>query len=391
MNFITQCFRRIQRQWLIHVFLVLQVGLFFNGLLLTFAAVQEYTDSIMLFQRIKGLNHAVYWTIDDSFYNSSNSTMGFSAYAAEIVDAAMDTGVVKSIGNINTTFFPIDSETCDLQIYNDALARNIQLPLSSGNWFVDGNMGHPEILVDEYMGRKYPVGSFVDVNLYDVYDNRYETKQFEVIGVLDMKGYVFDFYSGGDGLTAGDFFQPLMGYAIIKESFAQIKVDNHMNTRMVFYNEDAGGSERERIDAFLKASGFIISAKSAMDNSIISLTYRVGYELPYNMTFVVLGLLGLAASMYASTIMNRRENAIYYICGARYGWVTGLEWIRYLMIVLISGLVTFLLSHNEFVRVFIGNSTYLFTFGTGCGLIFFVLLLTTIQNKSVKPMEELRR
>ena len=222
--------------------LAFQLIFLFSGILLTVSALQEYLETISVFKKIQGIDNAFYWTMNDEYFLfSEENHHEYDDYFENIEHRMMETVLFQGIGNIQTDSFETSDGIYDLQIYSKAMSENMRLPLKAGEWFSDDEpTGIAEMIVDGRMAEKYPVGSTVEATFahtdWKTGEDSIQTVSFQVVGVLDMRGFIFDLYSGGNALTASDFFNTAEGYAMIKENSCTVKFnhDHFLNTRIAF-------------------------------------------------------------------------------------------------------------------------------------------------------------
>lgn len=185
---------RMRRQWLASLLLLVQMVFSFGAILIAISCVQEYTGTIRMLDSISGVENAIYWTPDTQSFDEGG--------VAAADKAVLDTGGFDAIGRMATGYFISPDGVHDVQLYSDGLAQNISLPILSGTWLRDTDSGRPALVVDERMGGTYPVGSIVDAE-FSLADGGYVCVSYEVVGVLNMRGYIFDFSAGGNALRAG--------------------------------------------------------------------------------------------------------------------------------------------------------------------------------------------
>lgn len=397
MNMLKLTLWRTKKQWLSHLLLSLELIFLFAGLMLMVYTIENYTKFSTLLSRIQGLDGAYYWTIsDDYLYFSEDAASSYDDYMTSVEDNVMETGLFRGFGSITTDVISTDRGTYDLQIYNQSLRDNIQLPLKVGSWFSD-SADVPEMIVDEKMAKQYPLGSTVEVT-YEYTDwetgmDIVQTDTFKVVGVLNMQRCIFDFLAGGNGLQATDFFNSVEGYAIIVANSSDIIFQNAASTetRIAFLKDDITADEEQKAVEYLTLTGEETSFAEIQAKTHTFTLYRIGYEFPRNAMLIILGLLGLAGSLIVSHMMAKRENAIYVICGIRKGSLIAIEWIRCGVTSLLAFIIVALVMRLDFWGFKYDLETYLISFGISAVLIVGSLAIATTQISSANPINELRR
>ena len=340
---------RMRRQWLSSLLLLVQMIFFFGALFIAISCVQEYTGTIRMLDSISGIENATYWTpdiqsLDDGSFKSADR-------------AVLDTGGFDAIGRMATSYFVSSDGAHDVQFYSDELARNMSLPLSSGTWLCDSASGLPVLVVDEHMGSKYPVGSIVDAEFY-IADGGCIRVSYEVVGVLDMRGYIFDFSAGGNALRAGDFFNPLEDYAIAyMNSVPEGCMYTAWESAVLFPAEFAVDKQAENGIAAALARGDIQSFASVRSNSVNAIWYQLGYIGPMSTMLAILGLIGVAISVAASGYLNERESVVYFICGLSRRRLCAVECLRLGIIAALAALITSIVRGSGAFTYYIVDNT----------------------------------
>ena len=323
---------RMRRQWLSSLLLLMQMVFFFGAILIAISCVQEYTGTIRMLDSISGIDNAIYWTPDTQSLDEGG--------IAAADKAVLDTGGFDAIGRIATSYFIAPDGVHDVQLYNTELAQNISLPLSSGTWLRDTASGLPALVVDELMGRTYPVGSTVDAE-FSLADGGHACVRFEVVGVLDMHGYIFDFSAGGNALRAGDFFNTLESYAIAyMSSVPEESMYMMWESAVLFPSALATDKQAESGRIAAMACGYIQSFASVRSMSVNSIWYQLGYLGPMSAMLAVLGLIGVAISVATSGYLNERESSVYFMCGLSRRRLCAVECLRLSIIAAFAALLT---------------------------------------------------
>jgi hypothetical protein len=76
-------------------------------------------------------------------------------------------------------------------------------------------------------------------------------------------------------------------------------------------------------------------------NSVAAVKYEIGTTVIRNLMFIIFGLLSLTGIAFLSSIIFSRENAIYFIYGAKSLWIMGIQWFKYGVIFLLSTKLAF--------------------------------------------------
>lgn len=374
MAFIRTLIWRMRQQIFLQIMLAIQLFFVLAACFMTVSSVQEYSLGVRLMDRVQGYEHAWYWSLEDE--------------VAQAEQQAMDSGLIEGIGQLNTDYFVTDKGGYDLQIYNPAMADHIRFSMNRGEWIGTAQPQRaPGIVVDEKMARDYPVGSLVEGHFerWDAQNQQMVSVPFtmEVVGVVGLDGYIFDFYRGGDAVRAEDFFTPLEGYAIIDERDFSIDWEqNAPGNRMIFPKAGVDGAALRQLMQTLRTRGTLIDMKGIKENASAHFRFQIGYWMPSNAALALLGLLGLIGSMMLSGMIFERENGIYAVCGAPPQWILAIEVVRYAFICLLVAAAGYY--HYEMSGLWNGYINER-TLPIALGLELALILLAALAAAGIRP------
>lgn len=414
MSFLKILFWRCKKHWLFQLLLLVQLWFLIIGMLIMTGSIQQYTLGMRLLNRIQGLKDAWYWSIDDSAYIQEQTDLqrmdeqhrheesedehrdgirDHYAYFEQIVSIAMDTGAFVGVGDLNFNHFTTPMGGFDLVLYNDAMRDHIKLPVIKGKWLTEKTeSGAPAIVVDKTMARQYPVGSLVH-GVFEYWDNSTAELTMEVVGIIDLEGHSFDFFTGGDTMRAHEFFTPVLGYAVIaKSEFPLDHETNPTSNMMLFPKKDISPKELEEALTYIKPYGWLVSMEDINNNSITEIKFHLGFDLPPNSMLFIIGLLGLLGHMALAAIESQRENAVYYICGAKRKWILGVEWLRCGLLFIIPSIGAWFYTNNSFLwHSYKTHSTFWIGWGISMGMAFLAMLVASRSKTADRPIDTLRR
>jgi hypothetical protein len=416
--FLKLCWWRFKKQIVLQLLLVFQLFFFVIGMVITTGTILEHTLSVRLLNGIQGMQDALYWTIDDEPYLNKASmryeellsagtvinsdpdvaNKAYINYIDSIENNALQSGAFAGSGKISTHSFSTEKGVYDLQLYNAELAGKIRLPMADGHWLdYQTDSGLPGIIVDTSMRYDYPIGSLVE-GVFTRWDSilKDEVKYYfnmEVVGVVNMKGFIFDFRSGGNVLRASNFFTALSNYAIIDASKFTLELgENSENTRMLFMNDGIFPEEKEKALEYLWSSGYLQNMNAVKANSLDYFRFLMGYEFPPNLMIIMLGLISLIGSIALSSIISNRENAIYSICGATPILVKSVEWFRCGILLLIASTLAYLhINYSGVWHAYMAENTFAYALFFTVLLYGLLLMITNKQKLTCTPINEFRK
>lgn len=246
--------------------------------------------------------------------------------------------------------FFMNENIAEIETLSDNMISQVKYPLKSGRWIDDKK---DDDYVEAVISSDYnylKTGDVFDAEIFSDYGEKGTDIRIKVVGILKDPVYCMQFNVSADTVASTELFGlydaasaqcPLI--LCSDESVSEFTEDVFYedDNCLVIFDDNISDSEMQDNLGILKEHGYAATKEIMEEGTKELLEPNFYLYLPIGIFLLLTSIIGLISMMILNVLQNRRNFAIYFISGCRWGQCIfiNLMYILYPLIISVAGLM----------------------------------------------------